>query len=151
MRWTLVFALVAVAAMYVGARSTVPTATAQDYQIIDQDNGTVEPRLVEPQRGPFQDRPGPGPMMQMGPQMMGPPPAVAMWGDDKHLFILRGDRVFKLQKDNLKIVAETRLPMDEPMRPPREGVLREGPGRLEIELDPGERQEPPTNDQGGQR
>ena len=139
MRWVLVFALVAVAAMYIGAKSTVAKATAQDFQIIDQDNGQVQPRLVEPRRGPAQDRPGfgPGPGMQMGPQMMGAPAPVAMWGDEKHIYILRGERVFKLQKEPLKVVAELRLP-PEPRRAP-------GP-----EFDRGPDQGPPPAEGGGE-
>jgi hypothetical protein len=137
LRWMAVFVLAAALAWGIGTQSAPPTVSAQDYQVIDRDNGQVEPRLQEPGRGPFPDRPQlvPGPRGPMGPQIMGPAPAAAMWGDDKHIYILRGDEVFKLTKDPLKVVARVRLPGDQPMPPGDRPVIREGEPGPEPDLD----------------
>jgi hypothetical protein len=125
-RWMAVFVLVAAVTAIAGVRSAAPTATAQDFQIIDRDQGQVEPRLVEPPQGPFPV----GPMPQMQPAAQ---PPVAMWGDDTHIYVLHGDRVFKIDKKSMKLVGEARLPLDQPGPPgPRGPMLREVQPRLDV-------------------
>jgi hypothetical protein len=115
-RWMAVFVVAAIAAGWIGAQATIPTAKAQDVHIVDPQQGTDVPMLQE---RPLPDRPmqrGPG--MMPGPQMqMNMPPAIAMWGDDKSLFVLRGDTIFRLDKQTLEIKAQKDLPRPRPQMP----------------------------------
>jgi len=121
-RWLAVFVIAAVAAGWIGVQAVVPAAKAQDMHVVDTNQGTDTPMLQE---RPMPDRPGQpgggmmpgmGQGMMPGAQMM-MPPAVAMWGDDKNLFILRDNMVFRLDKQTLAIKAHAELPNPKPPMP----------------------------------
>lgn len=74
--------------------------------------------MMRPGQGPGQQ--GPGPMMGGG----GAPPTVI--NDGSYLYILRGNSLLKVAKDDLKVTAQANLPM--PMGPRPGGEPARVPG-----------------------
>lgn len=96
--WTLgALALAAVSVPLTLTVSQAQVAPPPDQGVRPDQRGSVQPGAAGP--GQFQRQPG----MMMGGG------AAALTSDNMFLYIVQGNRVFKLSKGDLKVVAETQL------------------------------------------
>lgn len=126
MRNTILGALAGAAA--IGALSIGATLSNSNAQAADN---TPVTQGAPPGPGAQRGQGQPGQPGQFGPQgpgggmMMGGGGGTAMVVDADSLYIVQGNRLFKVRKSNLEVIAQGTLPM---MRPP-EGIGNTAPAR----------------------